>query len=377
MKIGIVSSLYTGWGGSEELWVKTAAIALKNKHQVYISIYDWGTIHESILALERNGAVLIRRPNELASGLNLIKKITFKIKKAVGYNSYLKIFSTDIDLLLISQGGTYDFLWNTQFKEFLLTVKGKKMFIINQFNNEHQVLSMEEILLARTVFNKSEKVLFVSERNKQVSERQLACDLVNAAIISNPIKVPLNKVPYFKTDKIHFAIVGRLDAAIKGHDLLIQAFSDPFFKNKNWVLNIYGNGKDEEYLKALVNYYQLSDKINFRGFQKDIVEIWKNNHLLILTSIGEGTPLTLLEAMACGRSAAVTDVGGNAALIKDDVTGFLIQAPTVSLIVEALQKVFFKQEDLENLGEICLDKVQAIVNSKPEEDLYRLLIGQI
>jgi len=377
MKIGIVSSLYTGWGGSEELWVKTAAIALKNKHQVYISIYDWGTIHESILELEHNGAVLIKRPNELASGLSLIKKITFKIKKALGYNSYLKIFSTDIDVLLISQGGTYDFLWNTQFKKFLLNAKGKRMFIINQFNSEHQVLSMEEILLARTVFNKSEKVLFVSERNKRVSERQLACDLVNAAIISNPIKVPLNKVPYLKTDALHFAIVGRLDATIKGHDLLIHAFSNPVFKNKNWILNIYGHGKDEEYLKTLVNYYQLSDKILFRGFQKDVVEIWKDNHLLVLTSVGEGTPLTLLEAMACGRSAAVTDVGGNAALIEEGVNGFLIHAPVVSLIEEALKKVFLKQETLENLGEICLDKVQTIVNSKPEEDLYKLLIGQI
>jgi glycosyltransferase involved in cell wall biosynthesis len=45
-----------------------------------------------------------------------------------------------------------------------------------------------------------------------------------------------------------------------------------------------------------------------------------------MASSGEGKPLALTEAMLCGRPAVVTDVGGNAELVSDRVTGFVTQS---------------------------------------------------
>ena len=49
----------------------------------------------------------------------------------------------------------------------------------------------------------------------------------------------------------------------------------------------------------------------FAGYQSDVRAIWAREQLLVMSSRDEGTPLALVEAMLCGRSAIVSDVGGN------------------------------------------------------------------
>ena len=56
--------------------------------------------------------------------------------------------------------------------------------------------------------------------------------------------------------------------------------------------------------------------------------IWAEHHALVLPSRFEGMPLVVVEAMLCGRPCIVTDVGGNAELIRDGINGFLAKAPT-------------------------------------------------
>jgi L-malate glycosyltransferase len=377
MKIGFVSSLYSGWGGSEELWVRTASLALESNHEVYISIYAWETVHESILALKNKGAILLMRPNESAYSATITKKIYFRLNRIFKGDSFKKIFSFELDVLLISQGGTYDFTWNKDFRNFLYHSNVDRMFLINQFNSEHEVLSSSDIVHAKNIFKKMTRVFFVSERNKNVAERQIACRISNAQIISNPIKVAYNKIQYIHSSKLSMAIVGRLDANVKGHDLLIQALSSPSLNGMDWELNIYGEGTDEEYLKELVNFYKLTHKIHFKGFEKDVRKIWELNHILVLTSFAEGTPLSLLEAMACGRTAVVTDVGGCGEFIEDGVNGFLIKAPTVNLIEIALEKMFAHKSHIESMGDLCLSKIQDVIKDKPEHMLYNILVNNI
>ncbi|MGN6648238.1 MAG: glycosyltransferase [Cytophaga sp.] len=359
------------------MWVRTAALALENNHEVYISIYKWETVHESILALKKKGATLLLRPNELASSASFSKKAYFKLNRIFRKESFKKILDFELDVLLISQGGTYDFTWNKDFRKFLYTCNVNRMYLVNQFNNEHEILPYSDIIHAKSIFEKMTRVFFVSQRNKNVAERQIACNIQNAQIISNPIKVTYGKIPYIHSSKLSMAIVGRLDANVKGHDLLIQALSSRSLSDMDWELNVYGEGPDEGYLKELVHFYKLTDKIHFKGFEKDVRKIWELNHILVLTSFAEGTPLSLLEAMACGRTAVVTDVGGCGEFIEDGVNGFLIKAPTVDLIKTALEEMFARKSHVESMGELCLAKVQALIKDKPEHTLYDILINNI
>jgi len=71
-----------------------------------------------------------------------------------------------------------------------------------------------------------------------------------------------------------------------------------------------GDGELREDCEARIRQAGLQDKVVLTGWQRDLTEVYSDLDLLLLTSINEGTPLALLEAMASGRSFIATDVGG-------------------------------------------------------------------
>lgn len=113
---------------------------------------------------------------------------------------------------------------------------------------------------------------------------------------------------------------------------------------------LYGKGEDEVYLNELVKLYYLNDKIIFKGFTNDVNAIWNENHILLMPSTLEGTPLTLIEAMLCGRTAVVSDVGGNAELIEDGLNGFVAEAPSLYSFDKALERMWHNKESLVKFG---------------------------
>jgi len=54
----------------------------------------------------------------------------------------------------------------------------------------------------------------------------------------------------------------------------------------------------------------ISDEVVFTGFREDAISLYAGLDIVALTSLNEGTPLTLIEAMCCGRAIAATEVGG-------------------------------------------------------------------
>jgi L-malate glycosyltransferase len=373
MKICFISSLYSGWGGSEELWIRTAGEALKKNMEILISIYDWGKLPKPIKELEEKGATIVVRPNESFMAGSFSGKLNSKFNKFISLDSFSSVKKFNPDVTVISQGGTYDFTWQRDLADFIQNFDSGKLFLVNQYNDEHKVLDDEAIGLSRIIFSKAEKIFFVSKRNLRVCERQTAYKILNSEVIYNPIKTGIDKIPFPNSDTIHFAAVGRLEAEIKGQDILLETLSSDKWKSRKWNLNIYGVGKDEKYLRQLCKYWDLEERINFKGFIDDVREIWKENHLLIHTSFGEGTPLVLLEAMACGRTAVVTDVGGCGEFIEDNYSGYIADAPTANLIDIALEKAWKKPELFEKFGERSLERIEKEFAIAPEVKLLNLI----
>ena len=94
-----------------------------------------------------------------------------------------------------------------------------------------------------------------------------------------------------------------------------------------WFL-IVGEGRQSlfEDLQKMAGALGLQPRLVWTGKRNDIEEVLAALDLLLLTSVIEGFPVVLLEAMAMGKAAIATDVGGNADLIVDGVTGFLVPA---------------------------------------------------
>ena len=80
--------------------------------------------------------------------------------------------------------------------------------------------------------------------------------------------------------------------------------------------------------------------------------------MLVLPSRYEGLPLTLVEAMWCGRPAVVTDVGGNAELCVDDETGFVAPAATESSFTDTLQRAWERRREWLEMGRAARARVE-------------------
>jgi glycosyltransferase involved in cell wall biosynthesis len=85
-----------------------------------------------------------------------------------------------------------------------------------------------------------------------------------------------------------------------------------------------------------MNSLGLWDYVHFGGFQEDVRPYLQAASTFILTSHLEGLPLSVLEAMACGVPCIVTNVGGNAEAVKDQVVGLVIPPASVEAAADAI-----------------------------------------
>ncbi len=224
------------------------------------------------------------------------------------------------------------------------------------------------------LFKHSTSVIFVSLRNLEVAERQLCQKLINAKVLSNPVNLNNpNILDYPESNIINFGIVASLTCSHKGQDFLFQILSSEKWLNRNWILNLYGIGPDENYLKQLALYYQIHDRVFFYGHIDDIESVWLKNHIFLLPSLGEGTPLALVEASLSGRPAVVTDVGGNETITIDNETGFLCSAPTVKLFDDTLERAWNNKHEWKEMGEKAFYNAINKIDLTPDKTLLELL----
>jgi glycosyltransferase involved in cell wall biosynthesis len=79
-------------------------------------------------------------------------------------------------------------------------------------------------------------------------------------------------------------------------------------------------------VREAIEERNLGPHVRFLGLRKDVARLLRAADLFLLTSISEGIPLTLIEAMAAGLPIVSTRVGGVPEVIEDDLTGCLAPA---------------------------------------------------
>jgi len=118
-------------------------------------------------------------------------------------------------------------------------------------------------------------------------------------------------------------IVARLSPE-KNHQLLLEACCLLSVKNIKFHLVIIGDGSLREKLEQCEERCVLGDAVTFLGMRQDVADLVKEFNVFVLSSKTEGVSLTLLEAMSCCIPVVATDVGGNAEVVDDGVTGFIV-----------------------------------------------------
>lgn len=369
------------WGGSEELWAQTARCALDEGHQVLISVFDWSVEQPAIRELGARGAVLHVRsrrrkgpPKSLTDRVRGRLAALFPPAKPAPPSPYEGVRTFAPDVLCLSQGGTFDVTYDRLLLDLLA---GSDYCLLCQHNYETGVLPYERVGVARDVFGRARRAFFVADRNRETAERQLGQSLPRAVTVGNPINItPGDPVPFPAAGPLSFACVARLDCNFKGQDILFQVLGDARWQDRAWGLNLYGKGPDEALLRDLAAFYGLTGRVHFHGHVDDIRRVWAGNHVQLMPSISEGTPLALVEAMLCGRPAVVTDVGGNARMIREGFTGFVAEAPSAGAFGRALERAWQQAGQWEAYGANAYRFAQAHVDFQPGKTLLRLLLNQ-
>ena len=114
-------------------------------------------------------------------------------------------------------------------------------------------------------------------------------------------------------DEVAIGIVGRL-CEVKNHAMLLESAARASEgRNPDGArmrLLIVGDGHLRADIEKQARDLGLADRTVFTGFRGDATSLYAGLDIAALTSLNEGTPLTLIEAMCCGRAVAATEVGG-------------------------------------------------------------------
>ncbi|MGI8426991.1 MAG: glycosyltransferase family 4 protein [Actinomycetota bacterium] len=141
-------------------------------------------------------------------------------------------------------------------------------------------------------------------------------------------------------------IVGRL-APVKDHEVLLQAM----LNLPDVDLAIIGDGELRNQLQSRSVDLGLANRIHFTGWLSDVPGLMRGLDLVVLTSRNEGTPVSLIEALACGRPVVATDVGGVRSVVKNGLTGVLVGDRNPESIATAISESLKDAERSHRLAE--------------------------
>ena len=114
--------------------------------------------------------------------------------------------------------------------------------------------------------------------------------------------------------------------------------------NKNFYFFIVGDGILREKLEKKIDDYNLKNNFFLLGWRKNIELILKTFDVFVLTSIFEGLPMAVLEAMASNVPVVATGVDGTREIIKDNKNGFLVNCHDNKTFSEKIKILLFRKE---------------------------------
>ena len=139
-------------------------------------------------------------------------------------------------------------------------------------------------------------------------------------------------------DAMVIGAVGRLNWA-KDHVFLLQAFRNSMESVPGAVLVVIGEGEERQAIERLVRETGLAGRVRLLGDRQDVPALLPGMDIFALSSRTEGHSIALLEACAAGIAIVATDVGGNGEIIKDRVTGLLVEQGNLAIFAAALRQL--------------------------------------
>ncbi|MBL9093652.1 MAG: glycosyltransferase [Planctomycetaceae bacterium] len=141
----------------------------------------------------------------------------------------------------------------------------------------------------------------------------------------------------YADDDVLIVQVARLDP-IKDHGTALRAFARLWRRCPSARLIIVGDGVERGAIETKIDELGVGDGVRLLGTRHDVPRLFAAADVCLLTSVSEGVPLTVLEAMACGVPVVATRVGGVSEIVSDGESGLLADPGDDAKLAEHLQK---------------------------------------
>ena len=357
------------WGGSEPLWSSAAEHLVRRGNEVRVSAKDWGKPIPQIERLRSAGCQIFYRDCGIPPFFRRQLRKLFPAPPF--FKSHMAAAGEDVDLVVVcSPDNRTGFEWMESARG-----SGRKYAVIAQSAVVYWWPSDDVAERLAEAYENASGSYFVAQAILEISRSQFGTALEKAKVVRNPFNVSYDASPPWPAspdEQLALACVGRLDVISKGQDVLLQVLGLPHWKERNVRLAVIGTGPNERVLRRMADRLGLIN-VEFPGHQDDVEKIWSEHHALVLPSRFEGMPLTVVEAMLCGRPCIVTDVGGNRELVRDGMNGFMAKAPTVELLDEAMNRAWENRARLKEMGRVAAKDARQFVSRDPGGDLAREL----
>lgn len=196
-------------------------------------------------------------------------------------------------------------------------------------------------------------------------------------IVSDYVRSDKRKELGINSDYLVIGTVARFDPD-KALDILLEAASLIAKSINNVKLILVGDGPLRKNLEDHAARLKIADKVIFTGPRTDIAELLSIMDVYVNSSIREGIPVSLLEAMAAKKAVVATNVGGNAEVINDESCGLIVAPNDINALVKGIISLLNDKALREILGLKARGRIQECFSVKSQvrkiESLYEKIL---
>ena len=179
-------------------------------------------------------------------------------------------------------------------------------------------------------------------------DRQAWQDVPSVDVIPNPLPFYPKVLTYSRPKRV--LVVGRYFDE-KGYDLLLKAWSFVEKQNREWVLDIYGDGSTSYYERMITTLSLDRSRCRLHGCEADIQRVYLKSSFLVCSSRFEGFGMGIIEAMACGLPVVAFDcLWGPRSIISNGEDGILVENGNVKRLADAILMLMNCPEKITVMG---------------------------
>jgi glycosyltransferase involved in cell wall biosynthesis len=205
----------------------------------------------------------------------------------------------------------------------LCTPSAAKFIITHHGITSHTLKVKIYEAIEKWTMKKAHKVIAVSEMMRIDLERR-GIPVTKIRVVENLLSMAVVTREIPRNNHLSLVYVGRLSLEKGVHHLLIALSKLP--KLIPFRLVVVGDGREKDKLIQQANELGIDDSIDFVGFQRDVKMFLIPADALVIPSLREGLPMTLIEACCMGLPVIGSKVGGIPLLVEHKENGLLFKS---------------------------------------------------